>query len=212
MKTNERYIFNWKSEFGLYCGKGIDELADMETSFYIAQMIGTFSFNTASDLYGRKPLILLMGLGLALTRYFLWLPIISGTKTGVTAFMFLNGVFLGGYMCVSYTYVLEIVNIRRRAIFSSSMNAMWSFSSLIMTFIFYQYRSWRVNSLFLALFFTVSCILTLIFAVEPPKYFLIKQNKKGFLDSCAKILKINKDFSKETMNEIEELYDLYVES
>lgn len=100
-------------------------------------MIGTFSFNTASDLYGRKPLILIMGLGLAITRYFLWLPIISGTQAGVTAFVFINGVFLGGYMCVSYTYVLEIVNVNRRATFSSAMNAMWSFAGLIMTFVFY---------------------------------------------------------------------------
>lgn len=98
-------------------------------------------------------------------------------------------------MCVSYTYVLEIVNVNRRATFSSGMNAMWSFAGLIMTFVFYQFRSWRVNSLVLALFFTVSIILTFFFAVEPPKYFLIKQNKKGFLGSCAKILNFNKDFS-----------------
>jgi MFS family permease len=168
-------------------------LSEMETIFYIGQMIGTVILNTYSDALGRRPLLLFVTICIAFSRYFLWSDYITGSIVNIDIFMFVNGFFTGAYICVSYTYIIEMVSKSRRSTFSSAMNGMWSLSSIIMTFIYYQFKSWRVNSLALAVAFSFSAVLAVFFIVEPPKYYLVKKNKQGFLASCDKIMKFNKD-------------------
>ena len=167
----------WKSSF-------------VTISFFVGMGIGTLMFGKWSDIYGRKPiLIMCMCVGL----YCSMLNALSPTLIWMIITKFIVGFFSAGVILMVTTMLTEIMPIYHRGSVMVSLQIFASFSSIYVTFLTYMLTEsvgWRYSLVILISYMIIMTILA-IFLPESPRYLLLINNKSEALKIVNKIASIN---------------------
>jgi len=136
MEGNE---WNVISEWGLVCDREfVGPL--ITTTYFCGVMLGGIIFGSFSDKFGRKNIMLIclytqcvIGIALHFVRR---LVVFMGLRC-------IQGVFIQGLQCVTYSMVMELFSRKYRAMAGCVIEAFWAFGVILLALIAKYVQHWR---------------------------------------------------------------------
>ena len=166
------------------------EISFLSTCVFIGMIIGSLVLGRFSDIYGRKPTLLLSNGGIF---YFGLLSSISPNIYWMMISRLCVGIFIGGNASTMYSVISEMTPNKLRGTSMVIMQLFWSFGSFLITtisFLVIPALSWRILLIFSTIM-TVPILLALIWLPETPKFLLLQNQKSKCLEIINKIAKWN---------------------
>ncbi|CAI4230614.1 unnamed protein product [Auanema sp. JU1783] len=164
-------------EYGWICSNNYIGTTLLPQAQFLGVLLGTFSFGTVSDIFGRKP-IAIIAMSLGLTMNF-----ITGLASSWKIFLvirFFVGLSVGGTLVVVCTFVMEMLLPQQRMALRAFFN--WGVARLIMTLICLALPEWRQSSFACALAALPALFILIFIFPESPTWL----HNKGRLDDMRK--------------------------
>ena len=204
IKNPETSVKNWAYDFDLYCSR--EYYNDLiSTSFFTGGIIGTITFSSLPDKYGRKKLfqiLLCVSCFLHLNLFLIISPI---------HMMFVY--FLGGFFSFAYGMCFYIVSEYLPSSITGTvmgiLNALYPLGGIFIGLFFIYVNSWRMLYFIFFIFHVLITYLTLKYFTESPRWLNAMGKKEECLLAMENIAKINgnlaawEQFKKNNTNFIE---------
>ncbi|EGT47687.1 hypothetical protein CAEBREN_29089 [Caenorhabditis brenneri] len=172
-------------EFDWICGSSALYQSFFNQIQYAGVLVGTLSFGTLSDRFGRKPIgIFVFSLSICAT-------FASGMAPTVVILLILRffvGLSVGGMMVVLSTWVMELILPQQRMVVRGFFN--WGWTRIAMTTICYFTREWRLATYTFALSMIPPLLLAIFVLPESPIWLHSKGFKSRMIQSEVHIAKV----------------------
>jgi len=154
------------TDFQIDCKK--EDVILLGVSYALGILIGSFVASINSDIFGRKPVLIVSGIIFFLAT----LLLINGpTYIFVLIALFLCGCSCSGGTIISYLYVNEILSKDKRSIYGIMISVFFALGGL-MYFFFYQIiKNWIYLPYISMGFDLISLTIIIFYFVESPRYF-----------------------------------------
>ena len=183
---------NWISRMNLICSNQNNHalmISMFGTSMLLGFMVGSMTLTNLSDIYGRKPLILV---SLMLSTV-IAIPIIflQDNYVGTLICSFLFGISASSRYSIAYIYSVELSTSTNCAFFGTFCMLGDSLSSIWIGFYFWVFKSMDV-ALWVVIGIQLVCALLIhMFVPESPHFLLYKGSKGRFMQCIKNISKVN---------------------
>ncbi|CAJ0581031.1 unnamed protein product, partial [Mesorhabditis spiculigera] len=148
-------------------------------------LLGTFSFGTISDAFGRKPIA---GFALCLGATMNFLMALAPNIYLLLLVRFFMGLSIGGSLVVVCTYVMEMLEPQQRMALRAFIN--WGVARLMLTIVCYEFPDWRTSSMINAAMVTPAILLVVFLFPESPNWLHHKNKNEQLVQSEKKIAKL----------------------
>lgn len=152
-------------EFDWICGPSAYKRALFSQAQFAGVLVGTLSFGTLSDAFGRRPVALLVlgGGVLAITA-----SAMAPNWPWLLASRLLVGLCIGGTLVVVCTFVMELILPAQRMVLRAFIN--WGIARLALTLLCWLFPDWRSASIACALCSVPAFLLVLFVFPESPTW------------------------------------------
>ncbi|EYC46052.1 hypothetical protein Y032_0410g953 [Ancylostoma ceylanicum] len=164
------YFQSAAMEFGWICSENSYLMAAFSQIQFFGVLVGTFTFGTLSDMYGRKPLSLtVLSMGFVATLLSGFAPSWQVLHT----LRFFVGLCIGGALVTFGTFVTELLLPQQRMVLRGIFN--WGVSRTLLTTTCMLFPEWRSASTACALFLIPGILCIFFVFPESPTWL----HKKG---------------------------------
>ncbi|CAN7937100.1 unnamed protein product [Ixodes hexagonus] len=181
------HINTLTNEFDLVCDR-IWLRAASQSVYMVGLMVGNFIYAHLSDWYGRKRALAFM----------VPVPIVAGVMTAFSSSFlmfnigrFITSLGIGGIQNTTFTFVMEVLSARHRALGSLISSGGWTTGLLTLVGLAWYIRDWFQLQIVISLAYLLS-ILNWVFLPESPRWLLATAKYEEAEHVLADAIKKNK--------------------
>lgn len=167
------------------------EMATITSTVFVGQILGTLFWGRFADAYGRRRAFIIACVFITSGGF---LSGASPTYDVLIFFRFLVGFGVGG-LSVPFDLLAEFLPSSHRGKFLLYIELFWTLGSLFVAGIAWvslSTRGWRFLAYMTAIPVTVSCLISMIYLPESPRWLVEKGREKEAYDIILKVATFNK--------------------
>ncbi|CAK8683760.1 unnamed protein product [Clavelina lepadiformis] len=168
------------TDFNLYEEKWITDL--IQSLYMAGYLVGCFAFGQASDIYGRKPILMLTGILTSIAAFCAGFA--SSWQTFAVARVFV-GLFIGGCGVALFVLMTELLGKKMWAIIGMVYSCFFAMGICLLSGISYALLNWRTICMVTGGLTGVVLVLLCIFVPESPRWLY----STGKFEKSEKILR-----------------------
>ena len=175
---------SWAYEYNFYCDALY--LSFLNLSFFVGTLIGAIGVQLGNK-YGSTKLFY----SILLSYSFLGLFFIGRNKILLILEVLFSGIVSYGIFILRMVILTEITNNKHRSYYFLPLNSAQAIVSIMILFFFRNNIHWSYyysGSFILSFIIGIACIL---FLIENPRYYYVKNDKENFIKSVNSILNFN---------------------
>ncbi len=177
---------NILTDYNIDCNKV--ELIFVGVSYTMGILLGSFLASIFSDIFGRKPVLLISEIIFFLSATLL---INSPNYIFIVISLFFCGVACSGGTIISFLYINEVLCKEKRSIYGVSISVFFALAGLLYFFCFQHIKNWIYLTNISMGLDLISFFLILFYFVESPRFFYSRNKYSKSLRALYSISIIN---------------------